>query len=75
MIVGITGILTVFFYLLTGVPHSGEIPYVFGWPQLQLAPEVRRDSRIPIDVVPWNEVDYEYADFTMDLFTNFAKFQ
>ena len=59
---------------VTGVPHAGELPYVFGWPLLQLSPDVRADSLIPIDVVPWNEEDYEYSDFTMDLFTNFAKF-
>ena len=61
-------------FLFIGVPHSGEIPYFWGWPLLQLAPEVRRDSRILIDIVPWNEVDHEYAEFTMDLITNFAKF-
>ena len=47
---------------------------MFGWPLLQLSPDVRADCLIPIDVVPWNEEDYEYSDFTMDLFTNFAKF-
>lgn len=52
----------------------GEIPYVWGWTLLKLAPEVRRDSRILIDIIDWNEEDFEYAEFTMDLFTNFAKY-
>lgn len=56
-----------------GVPHSGEIPYVWGWPLLRLDPEVRRDSRIFIDVVDWTPDDFAYAEFFMDLFTNFAK--
>ena len=59
---------------VTGVPHSAEIPYVYGWVLLKLAPEVRQDSRILIDIADWNEADFEYADFTMDLFTNFAKY-
>ena len=60
--------------MTSGVLHSGEIPYFWGWPLLQLAPEVRQNSRILIDVVPWNDVDHQYAEFTMDLITNFAKF-
>ena len=58
-----------------GVPHSGEIPYFWGWPLLQLAPEVRNDSKIYYDIVPWNDVeDVEFAEFTIDLITNFAKY-
>ena len=57
-----------------GVPHSGEIPYVWGWPLLQLSEDVRRDIVMLFDIVPWNDLDYEYAEFTMDLFSNFAKY-
>ena len=66
--------LQIIFGLSAGVPHSGELPYFFGWPLLQVSPEVRQNSKILFDIVPWNEVDYEYAEFTMDLITNFAKF-
>ena len=56
------------------VPHSGEIPYFWGWPLFQLAPEVRNNSKLYFDIVSWNEVDIEYAEFWMDLITNFAKY-
>ena len=69
--------LVFFLYFLiffAGVPHSGEIPYVWGWPLLDLSPEVRGDVKMLFNIVPCNDLDYEYAEFTMDLFTNFAKF-
>ena len=58
----------------TGVPHSGELPYVFGWSLMKLAPQVRADSRILLDIMDYNDEDEEYADFIMDLWTNFAKY-
>ena len=60
--------------MLSGVPHAAELPYVFGWANMKLAPQVRVDARIPIDVMNYNEEDFLYTDFTMDLWTNFAKF-
>jgi len=57
-----------------GVPHAGELPYVFGWANMKLAPQVRADARIPIDVMNYNEEDFLYTDLIMDLWTNFAKF-
>ena len=47
---------------------------MWGWPLLDLSPEVRGDVKMLFNIVPWNDLDYEYAEFTMDLFTNFAKF-
>ena len=41
---------------------------------MQLAPQVRADSRILIDLMDYNEEDIEYAEYVMDLWTNFAKF-
>ena len=61
--------------IFLGVPHSGEIPYFWGWSLLPLAPDVRNNSKIYYDIVPWNDhEDVEYAEFTMDLITNFAKY-
>ena len=57
-----------------GVPHSGELPYVFGWSLMQTAPQVRADSRILLDIMQYNEEDIQYANFVMDLWTNFAKY-
>lgn len=56
------------------MPHSGELPYVFGWSLLELAPEVQLDSRVTVPWLDWNELDFDYAEYTMDLFTNFAKY-
>ena len=61
-------------YFSQGVPHMGEIPYVWGWSLLHLAPQVRIDSRILLDIIDYNSEDIAYAEFTMDLFTNFAKY-
>ena len=63
-----------FFSLYIGVPHSAELPYVFGWANMKLAPQVRLDSRILIDIFDYNEEDFQYADYMMDLWTNFAKY-
>ena len=58
-----------------GVPHSAELPFVFGWANMKLAPQVRADSRILIDILDYREEDFAYADFIMDLWTNFAKYR
>ena len=41
---------------------------------MQLAPQVRADSRILLDIMDYNDEDVEYANFAMDLWTNFAKY-
>ncbi len=60
--------------LLTGVPHNGEIPYVFGWPLLQKHFNVRLDSGIIVDLIQWDDRDIEWAEYMMTLWTNFAKY-
>ena len=59
---------------MTGTFHSAELPYTFGWPLVGLSEEVRQDSRILVDVIPYNEEDIAYAEFMTDLWANFAKF-
>ena len=51
-----------------------DLPYVFGYPQLKENPAVRNDTRMFIDPIDWTEEDAEIAEFTMDLWVNFAKF-
>ena len=57
-----------------GCFHSAELPYIFGYPLLLDAPEVRNDSKIFVDIFPYNQEDKDYAEFMHDLWTNFAKF-
>ena len=51
-----------------------DLPYVFGYPQLKDNPAVRNDSQMFIDPIDWTVEDAQIADFTMDLWANFAKF-
>jgi hypothetical protein len=57
-----------------GVPHMGEIPYVFGYPLLQRNRDVRRDTNI-VDVIDWNQEDIDYANYFMPMIANFAKYR
>jgi len=57
-----------------GVPHNGELPYVWGWTHLKLNPKIRMDAAIPIDVINWDEEDQEWTDYFLKMWTNFAKY-
>jgi len=57
-----------------GVPHQGDLPYMTGWPLLQLNPEVRWDAAIPIDFIQWDAEDIDWAVYILKLWTNFAKY-
>jgi carboxylesterase type B len=57
-----------------GVPHMGELPYVWGYGKLLNNPEVREDSGIFYDIVGWTDEDITYADYQITLWTNFAKY-
>ncbi|CAD5111483.1 DgyrCDS792 [Dimorphilus gyrociliatus] len=57
-----------------GVPHVGEIPYVFGYPLLEKNPQVRQDMDMFFDFIEWDELDVKYADYVATLWTNFAKY-
>ena len=59
---------------LTGVFHGAELPYVFGYPLMTVAPEVRADARFLIDIFPYQQADIDYAEFMTDLWANFVKF-
>ena len=58
-----------------GVPHMGEIPYIFGLPLLKMDgnEEVRNNSAIVWDVVDWTEEDQAHAIYFIKLLTNFVK--
>jgi len=57
-----------------GVPHNGELPYVWGYGYLLTNPEVRNDSGIYFDAIGWTPEDRPYADYVQTLWTNFAKY-
>lgn len=57
-----------------GVPHMGELPYVWGYGKLLNNQAVRDDSGIQFDIVGWTQEDADYADFQITLWTNFAKY-
>lgn len=57
-----------------GVPHNGELPYVLGWPMLQDNFNLRLDSGMLVDLIPWDEEDQEWAEYFMTMWTNFAKY-
>jgi carboxylesterase type B len=57
-----------------GVPHNGELPYVWGYPRLLHNQAVRNDSGMHIDPVGWvDPEDIEYTDYFQTMWTNFAK--
>ena len=57
-----------------GVPHMGELPYVWCYGCLLINPEVREDSEMTVDIVGWTTEDILYGEYVMTLWTNFAKF-
>jgi len=57
-----------------GVPHMGELPYVWGYGKLLDNPAVRDDSGIHYDIIGWTQEDIDYADYQITLWTNFAKY-
>jgi len=57
-----------------GVPHNGELPYVWGYGHLLQNPLVREDSGINFDAIGWTPEDSVYADYIQTLWTNFAKY-
>ena len=58
----------------TGVPHSADIPYTFGWPLMKTNKHAAYDSGIFFEIVNYNELDLQYAAYIADLFSNFAKY-
>jgi hypothetical protein len=57
-----------------GTPHTGELPYVWGYTYLRNNPEVRQQSGINLDLLTGDDDDIPYADYIQTLWTNFAKF-
>jgi len=57
-----------------GVPHNGELPYVWGYGYLLTNPLVRQASGIFYDAVGWTPEDSVYADYVQTLWSNFAKY-
>ena len=56
------------------MPHSAEVPYMFGWALMKRAPFVRADAGFLLNIMKYNEEDFAYAEFMMDLWANFAKY-
>ena len=58
-----------------GVPHLGELPYVFGFTMLQMPynEHVANDSTIHFNLIEWTQEDIEHTDFFMRLLTHFVK--
>jgi carboxylesterase type B len=57
-----------------GVPHNGELPFVWGYPRLLHNPAVREDSAMYVDPVDWTDPeDIEYTHYFQTMWTNFAK--
>jgi carboxylesterase type B len=57
-----------------GVPHNGELAYVWGYSYLLINPDVRDNSGIHFDILGWTPEDMPYSNFVQTLWTNFAKF-
>jgi len=57
-----------------GVPHNGELPYVWGYGHLLTNRSVRQDSQINFDIIGWTPEDAVYADYIQTLWSNFAKY-
>jgi len=55
-----------------GCPHMLDLPNLWGYPMLELNPDVRNQSCI-VDVIGYTDVDVQYSDYWMTLVTNFVK--
>lgn len=49
-----------------------DVPYVWGFPLIQLNPDVRNQSGV-VDLMNYTDTDIAYTDFWMTLITNFAR--
>ena len=66
-------LITSVFHVI-GVPHSGDIPYMFGWPLMKINTNAAFDAGMFFDLVDYNELDLQYAAYIADMWTNFAKY-
>ena len=57
-----------------GVPHGGEVQYVFGYPYFSFNPDVRNDSGIYFDTIGFVPEDVTFSKYVQTLWTNFAKY-
>jgi len=57
-----------------GVPHSGELPQVWGWTLLKYNEHVRNDTGGLEDFIDWTEEDMRHTVYWNKMYTNFAKF-
>jgi len=57
-----------------GVPHGGELQFVWGNSYLAFNPDVRNDSGIYFDSIFYIEEEVAYAKYVQTLWTNFAKY-
>ena len=59
----------------SGVSHTAELPYVWGTPILyQQNQAVVDDSGGIVKTTLWTQVEINYSDYIMLLWTNFAKY-
>ena len=49
-----------------------DVPNLWGFPMLQLNPDVRNQSGV-VDLIGYTDIDIAYSDYWMTLITNFAR--
>jgi len=57
-----------------GVPHNGELAYVWAYSYLLINPLVRDDSGIHFDILGWTPEDITYSNYVLTLWSNFGKY-
>lgn len=56
-----------------GVPHNGDLPYVFGYSLLRKNEFLREEAEMYYDVIDFDEEDDKYTEYILELWANFAK--
>ena len=59
--------------MFSGVPHSADVPFVFGNPLLHLNEGVRDNMDFHFARVGYDQFDVDFTEFMQILWTNFAK--
>ena len=61
-------------FLVIGVFHAADIPYIFGHPHIGDHDEIIDDTEMDlIAIIPWTQADLDYSDYWIDMLSNFTK--